>query len=58
MAVCQQTEQGQQVMEQLYPEFNRGETEIVTGLSKAQLDEFAHLLRHVVRNMKEYDVNE
>lgn len=45
-------------MEQLYPEFNRGETEIVTGLSKAQLDEFAHLLRHVVRNMKEYDVNE
>ncbi|MDQ0225968.1 DNA-binding MarR family transcriptional regulator [Metabacillus niabensis] len=44
------TEKGKQVMEALYPQFHKGEVEIVSGLSKDEQKSMSNLLRKVIRN--------
>lgn len=45
------TEKGKKMIEELYPKFNQGETEIVAGLSEAEQEVLTQLLRRVIRNM-------
>ena len=42
------TPYGQTLMTELYPEFNRAEAELVTGIPDADLDVLTHALRQIV----------
>ncbi|HZG71901.1 MAG TPA: hypothetical protein VEY51_10245, partial [Chondromyces sp.] len=43
------TEKGKQVMEDLYPQFHKGEIEIVSGLSVTEQKSMEKLLRLLIR---------
>lgn len=45
------TKKGKKMIEELYPKFNKGETEIVAGLSEEEQEVLTRLLRRVIRNM-------
>ncbi|MCZ8515178.1 MarR family transcriptional regulator [Paenibacillus filicis] len=45
------TEKGTGIMQELYPDFHRGEVEIIEGLSEREQELLAELLRKVIRNM-------
>nr|WP_197969952.1 MarR family transcriptional regulator [Mesobacillus harenae] len=44
------TDEGRQVMEDLYPRFHKGEVEIVSGLSEEEQKGMTKLLRKVIRD--------
>lgn len=43
------TEKGKQVMENLYPQFHKGEVEIVSSLTVSEQKDMSKLLRRVIR---------
>lgn len=46
------TEEGLQLMEQIYPEFNAVESELVSGLSDRKVATFTRILRELVTHME------
>ncbi len=46
------TEKGRAVIEELYPKFNKGEKEIVEGLSEEEQKVLTRLLRRLIRKME------
>ncbi len=47
------TDHGKDVIDELFPQFNRGETEIVSGLSVEEQQMLASLLRRISKNISE-----
>jgi MarR family 2-MHQ and catechol resistance regulon transcriptional repressor len=45
------TSQGREVIEDLFPKFNKGETEIVEGLTEEEQKLMTRMLRKIIRNM-------
>ncbi|WCN39233.1 MarR family transcriptional regulator [Aneurinibacillus uraniidurans] len=45
------TDQGREVIEDLYPKFNKGEVEIIEGLTELEQKIITNLLRRIIRNM-------
>lgn len=46
---------GQDVIERLFPAFNRGEAQVSTGLTRHEKDQLASLLRTIIRTVEEED---
>src|SRR6266516_5187609 len=46
---------GQDVIERLFPAFNRGEAQVSTGLTRREKDQLASLLRTIIRTVEEED---
>jgi DNA-binding MarR family transcriptional regulator len=46
------TEEGVRLMEQIYPEFNRVESELVAGLSDRKVATFTRILRELVTHVE------
>ena len=46
---------GQDVIERLFPAFNRGEAQVSTGLTTREKDQLASLLRTIIRTVEEED---
>jgi MarR family transcriptional regulator, 2-MHQ and catechol-resistance regulon repressor len=46
------TDEGRQVMEDLFPKFNQGEIEMIKGLTEEEQTNLLKMLRHVIKNMK------
>jgi len=44
---------GREVIERLFPAFNRGEAQVSAGLSGADKDQLASLLRTVIRTVED-----
>lgn len=49
------TEQGKEVIEDLYPKFNKGEEEVIEGLTDLEQKIITNLLRRIIRNMDDPD---
>jgi MarR family transcriptional regulator, 2-MHQ and catechol-resistance regulon repressor len=46
------TDEGRQVMEDLFPKFNQGEIEMIKGLSEEEQKSLLQMLRRVIKNME------
>jgi DNA-binding MarR family transcriptional regulator len=46
---------GQEVIERLFPAFNRGEAQVSGGLTAREKDQLASLLRTIIRTVEEDD---
>jgi DNA-binding MarR family transcriptional regulator len=46
---------GQEVIERLFPAFNRGEASVSAGLTAREKDQLASLLRTIIRTVEEED---
>jgi DNA-binding MarR family transcriptional regulator len=47
------TTEGQHLIEEVYPLFNQGESELVSGLSVQEQETLAHLLRKAVKSIRQ-----
>jgi DNA-binding MarR family transcriptional regulator len=47
------TTEGQRLIEEVYPLFNQGESELVSGLSVQEQETLAHLLRKAVKSIRQ-----
>jgi len=49
------TDKGKQVIQELYPQFNKGESQVVAGLSEEQQKTLTEMLRLIIRNIDQIE---
>jgi DNA-binding MarR family transcriptional regulator len=55
LVILSLTDEGKNVMDELFPDFNRKESEMVAGLSEEELAYLAKMLRRINKNIMSWD---